>query len=71
MRGWKTSRGGEQVLDAPTARVDVAALCARALQLANSAHVFAALGLRVASVDTYLERTAEETEALTGLLGVS
>ena len=33
--------------------------------------VFAALGLRVASVDTYVERTAEETEILTGLLGVN
>jgi putative nucleotidyltransferase with HDIG domain len=33
--------------------------------------VFAALGLTVASVDTFVERTAEETEVLAGLLGIS
>ena len=33
--------------------------------------VFAALGLTIASVDTFVERTAEETETLAGLLGVS
>jgi putative nucleotidyltransferase with HDIG domain len=31
--------------------------------------VFAALGLRVASVDTYVDRTAEETQTLAALLG--
>ena len=33
--------------------------------------VFAALGLTVASVDTFVDRTAEETETLAGLLGIS
>ena len=33
--------------------------------------VFAALGLTVASVDTFVDRTTEETETLAGLLGIS
>ena len=33
--------------------------------------VFAALGLTIASVDTFVERTAEETATLAGLLGIS
>ena len=33
--------------------------------------VFAALGLTIASVDTFVERTAEETETLAGLLGIA
>ena len=37
----------------------------------DPAVVFAALGLTIASVDTFVERTAEETETLAGLLGVS
>jgi putative nucleotidyltransferase with HDIG domain len=37
----------------------------------NPEVVFAALGLTIASVDTFVERTAEETETLAGLLGIS
>jgi putative nucleotidyltransferase with HDIG domain len=33
--------------------------------------VFGALGLTVASVDTFVDRTVEETETLAGLLGIS
>jgi putative nucleotidyltransferase with HDIG domain len=33
--------------------------------------VFAALGLTIASVDTFVARTAEETETLAGLLGIN
>jgi putative nucleotidyltransferase with HDIG domain len=33
--------------------------------------VFAALGLTIASVDTFVERTAEETQTLSGLLGIN